>query len=126
MKTLATLEKKTPHNEAMGTYGYRFGAIDVYHVDWKTNLKVSDELSGSYACHDIALGENSPHLERIIWEIASHIEGNFGPPYTALIVCHAGRINIYTPKNDKWWNDERWSELSNYLMGLRSLLDLIK
>jgi len=119
-----------PHHESMRPYGYRFEAINLYLLDdFIDSVNLFNELKVDHKVHDIRIGKDCPHRDRIIWEIASHIEGNFGLPYKATIVfseAHYGDIRIYTPKNDKWWNNDRWSDLSNYLMGLRSLLDILK
>lgn len=118
-----------PHHEAKRPYGYRFERIDLYKpTDWQGAMAMLDELSETHEEHSIQLGNSSPHVERVCWEVASHIEGNFGLPYDAILVYseeHNGTLFIFTPKQHDWWNVEIWQCLSNYLMGLRSLLDLI-
>jgi len=105
---LAELTPTKPHCEAMEVFG---------------------DVDDDYNQHDIQLGNNFPHVDRVIWEVASHIEGNFGPPYDAILVyseAHNGTLYIFTPKSHHWWNNDIRSMLSNYLMGLRSLLDLLR
>lgn len=119
-----------PHHEPSMPYGYRFDAIDLIKLtDFDEAFNLFQILKVDHRVHDIRIGANNPHTDRIIWEVASHIEGNFGPPYEAILVfseAHGGDLSIYTPKVHRWWNNDRWSNLSNYLMGLRSLIDLLK
>ena len=125
-----TTQATKPHHEPSRPYGYRFEAINLYTCeDYDAALNMYENLRETHNIHDIQIGHNNPHRNRIIWEIARHIEGNFGLPYDATIIyseAHVGTITIYTPKKHQWWNDKRRSELSNYLMGLRALLDLLK
>ena len=129
-----TLEKKTPHLDSQRPYGYRFGGIVVYHTNTKgrQDLDLYDALEETHDHHsDIQIGNDNPHRDRIVWEIASHIEGNFGPPFEAVLTVREddGYIIIHTPKGCRWWNSERVNYkqlMRNYLMGLRSLLDLLK
>lgn len=114
-----------PHHEAKKPYGYKFDAIDLHICTWDEAHDIFCELREDHHTHDIQIGQDNPHAERITWEIASHIEGNFGLPYKATIVRRDTDIWIYTPKNDRWWTQECRTALSNYLMGLRALLDLL-
>lgn len=125
-----------PHLESQMPYGYRFDAIDVIKfTDFEEAFNFygqMDELE--YRIHSIDIGRDNPHVDRIIFEIAAHIEGNFGMPFPALIVfsnAHSGMIRVYVPTSKgSWWNRRNpvnYAQLmSNYLMGLRSLLDILK
>jgi hypothetical protein len=112
-------------------YGYRFEAIDVVKLtDFDDALHLLCKFEHeTHETHMIAMGSNFPHVDRVIFEVASHIEGNFGPPYDATLIfseAHQGTLFIQTPTQSNWWNNERWSELSNYIMGLRAMLDLMR
>lgn len=134
MSLLATLKELTPHLESQEPYGYRFEGIRVYRTSYKDveegrqDLDIYAELDETHDQQgDIKIGGDNPHTDRIVFEIASHIEGNFGPPYRAIIVVREedGYITIHTPKGCRWWMYAgQW--FRNYLMGLRSLLDLLK
>jgi|SaaInlV_165m_DNA_1040744.scaffolds.fasta_scaffold146870_1 hypothetical protein len=127
---LAELTPTKPHCDERRPYGYRFEAIELYKMtDFSEAMEVFGDVDDDYNQHDIQLGNNFPHVDRVIWEVASHIEGNFGPPYDAILVyseAHNGTLYIFTPKSHHWWNNDIRSMLSNYLMGLRSLLDLLR
>jgi hypothetical protein len=131
---LATLEKKTPHLDSMMPYGYRFEGISVYHVNTKNrmDLDVFSELEETHDHRaDVNIGGDNPHRDRIVWEIAHHIEGCFGLPFHAVLTVREedGYIVIHTPKDCSWWNnrDVGYTRLlRQYFMGLRSLLDLLK
>ena len=118
---LDTIESTKPHCESQMPYGYRFANIDLYKVDndWNTHC----ELKNDHQVHAIDVRF---HAERMIFEVASFIEGNFGVPYKAILIHSGASLTIYTPKNDEWWNMERWRSLTSYLMGLRSLTDILK
>lgn len=120
-----------PHCDAQRPYGYSFEAIDLYKfTDFREAFQLLCELGEDHEQYDICLGEGCPGplVERVAFEVASHIEGNFGPPYNAILVyseAHNGRLFIFAPKGSRWWNGKIGQCLSNYLMGLRSLLDLL-
>ena len=132
MSMIDTLEKHTPHLDSMLPYGYRFKGIVIYRVttEDRQDLDLYAELDETHnVIGSMDAPRNSPHMQRILWEISSHIEGNFGPPFEAVIVERTGYITIHVRKDCRWWNSQRVnykSLVSNYLMGLRSLLDLLK
>jgi len=119
-----------PHCDAMRPYGYRFEGIDLIKLtDFTEALALLHSFDHeTYRTHTIQLGNNFPHVDRVIWHVASHIEGNFGLPYDATLVYSEahGTLYVFTRKQHDWWKHEIWQHLSNYLMGLRSLLDLLK
>lgn len=129
MSTLEKLEKLTPHLDSERPYGYTFSGISVYHVSCAdgADLDLYRNLDETHNNHnDIKIGRDNPYRDLIVFNIAAHIEGNFGPPYEAIIVHRNddGYVTIHTPKYDRWWILERYRELSNFLMGMRCLLSL--
>ena len=129
---LASLEKHTPHLESQMPYGYRFKGIDVYHVTTKDriDLDLYNELEETHEqIASVDVPHNTPHMKRIMYEIAKHIEGNYGCPFNAIIVERTGYITIHVEKDHEWWIRSRidyGQSMSEYFMGLRSLLDLLK
>lgn len=126
-----TLQKTKPHCESMLPYGYRFENIDlIIAPNFKEALDLFIELRDEHFIFDIQIGRNHPLRDQIIWSIAAHIEGNFGMPYKALIVYseeHEGTISIYVKNDDKWWKDAHIRrQLSSYLMGMRSIIWMVK
>lgn len=133
MSILDTLTLVTPHLESQKPYGYRFAGIKVYHLDseHRGDLEAFDVLKETHEHFtDVHIGKDNPHRDRIIWEIASHIEGNFSPCFEAILTVRDvdGLIIIWTPQGCRWWNSTRVNYrglIREYLMGLRSLLDLL-
>jgi len=129
-KALSIPNTVKPHCDVMRPYGYRFEGIELIKMtDFSEALELLCELDETHQQHTIQLGNNFPYVDRVIWEVARHIEGNFGCPYDAILVYsegHSGTLFIFTPSQHDWWNTKIWSLLSDYLMGLRSLLDLLK
>lgn len=126
MNNMTTLQKTKPHCESMRPYSYRFENIDVITPPtFREALDLYHKLKeeGYYTC-DIQIGSKHPLKDQIIWSIAAHIEGNFGVPYSAIIVYsekHQGCITIYNK-----WDPKTHRMMNNYLMGMRSVIRLIK
>lgn len=118
-----------PHYEPKLPYGYKFEGIDLIKPDnFCDALELFCELRNTHNTHMIQLGNNFPHVDRVIWEVAAHIERCYGLPYDAILVYskeHDGMLMVFSPKTHEWWNDDIRSCLNQYLMGLRSLFDLV-
>jgi len=103
---------------------YTFAAIDVIKVK---NAYPGDinELCPNYYSNMCEVP--AKHVDRIIYEVARHIEGSFGCVYQATLFYdeRSSILWILTPKGDKWWKPVHWKSLNDYLIGLRSLMDIL-
>lgn len=124
-----SMKPTKPHCESQRPYGYRFNAIDLY-MPQTYEQAVSLLMKHKDHRHDISIDRDSPHVERIIWHVATFIEGNLGCCYKATLIFSKdhgdGTLFIRTPEDGEWWDVNAWRSLSSYLMGLRSLMDLIE
>lgn len=134
--TTAVITPTKPHCPAMMPYGYRFEAIDLYLITeedyeepYHTALGIHHELRDVCDVSQFRIGMNHPNRDRIIWHVATYIEGNLGCPYKAKMVYsdgHFGDLTIYTPQ-DRWWrssNCDALGHLRSFLQGIRSTIDL--
>jgi hypothetical protein len=132
--------KTTPHLESMLPYGYTFNSIDVIISNKYAafgDRDVTEALERRNTTHfNLNIKRDEDLRNRVTFEIAAHIEGNFGGCYEATLVWidnedHYRLFIVVTNDNggleydDSWWTIERRLSLSNYIMGLRTGLEIV-
>ena len=132
-----TTHKKPNHDPMQGApviYGYErgFHSISAYRVTTK-NREDLDLYAQLDETHEQLASVNAPAnsklCDRIIYEIATHIQQGYGGPYEAVIVDREGYICVYAPKNHEWWSSNEHlcvQLLRHYLQGMRALFDLVQ
>lgn len=120
--------KTTPHLESMLPYGYTFNGIDVI-VGKMSDEDVEEALGRENTTHfHLGIKKDENLREKVTFEIASHIEGNFGCPYEATLVWRengdAYQLFVVVveegEENYSWWDTKHCLLFSNYIMGLRA------